>query len=59
MSLIVEPKNNKMIKLITGFINDCLLFRTDDREFKKIGIAMWVNIAICIAAIIYYESLIR
>lgn len=48
-----------MTKLITGFINDCLLFRTDDREFKKIGIAMWVNIAICIAAIIYYESLIR
>lgn len=28
-------------------------------EFEKIGIAMWVNIAICIAAIIYYESLIR
>ena len=48
-----------MTKLITGIINDCLLFRTDDREFKKIGIAMWVNIAICITAIIYYESLIR
>ena len=26
-----------MVKNIKGFIHDCLLFRTDDKEFKKIG----------------------
>lgn len=44
-----------MRKNLLGFINECLLFRTDDIEFKKIGILMWVNIAICIAAIALNE----
>lgn len=48
-----------MRKNLLGFINECLLFRTNVTEFKRLGVAIWVNIAICIAAIIYYESLIR
>lgn len=47
-----------MIKLILGFINECLLFRTDVTEFKRLGVAIWINISICIAAAIYYETLI-
>ena len=46
-----------MEKNIKGFIRDCLLFRTDDREFKKIGIITWINIIISISAIIYYQQL--
>jgi len=46
-----------MTKLITGFITECLLFRTDDIEFKKIGIAMWVNIILCTVAILWYQRI--
>jgi len=47
-----------MLKNLLGFINECLLFRTDVTEFKKIGIATWFFIIICISVAIYYESLI-
>ena len=37
----------KMRKNLLGFINECLLFRTDVTEFKRLGVAIWINISIC------------
>ena len=44
-----------MIKSIKGFINECLLFKSDDLEINKIGVIIWANILLCTACIIYYQ----
>jgi hypothetical protein len=43
-----------MLKNIKEFINECLLFRSDDLEINKIGVLFWAYILICIACIIDY-----
>lgn len=44
-----------MKKILLGYINECLLFRTDDAEFKKLGALTWLHIIICLTAIIYFN----
>lgn len=43
-----------MIAFIKSFIEDCMLFKSHDKETKLMGIFMWLDIALLIYVIFFY-----